>query len=52
MTELEQFLEPSMVDCLRKANEFAQYRKVRIVHFQFEKLVEWYRLIVLYEKNK
>ena len=49
---LEQFFEPSMVDCIRKANELTQYRKMKIVHFQFEKVCDWYRLVVLYEKTK
>jgi hypothetical protein len=48
---LEQIFESSMVDCIRKANEFAQNRKMKISHFQFEKVGEWYRLVVLYEKN-
>ena len=48
---IEQFLEPNMADCLRKANEFAQSRKMRIIHFQFESQSNWYRLVVLYEKN-
>jgi hypothetical protein len=48
---IEQFFEPNMADCLRKANEFAQNRKMRILHFQFENVQSWYRLVVLYEKN-
>lgn len=49
---LVQFFEPNMADCLRKANELAENRKMKIIHFQFEKVCEWYRLVVLYEKKK
>lgn len=49
---IEQFLEPNMTDCLRKANEFAQNHKMKIIHFQFENESRWYRLVVLYDKAK
>ena len=49
---LEQFFEPSVADCLHKANELAQNRKMRIIHFQFENVQSWYRLVVLYDKAK
>jgi len=47
---IEQFFEPNMADCLRKANELAQNRKMKIIHFQFENVQSWYRLVVLYQK--
>ena len=47
---IEQFFEPDMSDCLRKANELAQGRKMKIIHFQFENVQSWYRLVVLYQK--
>lgn len=49
---IEQFFEPNMADCLRKANELATIRKMKIIHFQFENVQSWYRLVVLYEKTK
>ncbi len=49
---MAQFLESNMADCLRKANEFAENRKMKIIHFQFEKQSNWYLLVVLYEKTK
>ena len=48
---IEQFFEQNMADCLRKANELAKNRKMRIIHFQFENVQSWYRLVVLFEKN-
>lgn len=49
---IEQFFEPNLADALRKANELAQNRKMKIIHFQFESVQSWYRLVVLYEKAK
>lgn len=49
---IEQFLEPNMTDCIRKANELAQNRGMKIIHFQFENESRYYRLVVLYEKAK
>lgn len=47
---IEQFIEANMADALKKANELAENRKMKIIHFQFESVQSWYRLVVLYEK--